>query len=93
MKAYLVEITGCANATYRDYRKGTKIISEKGVLDITPCPNHLVDPTHYIVKLVLCVPDRKFPIDNLEGKKEVECKVSIKEYERWLEKRKAVEWL
>ncbi len=35
----------------------------------------------------------KIIADNTQGRKEVECRVSISEYKKWLETRKTVEWL
>ena len=48
---------------------------------------------HYVVRCLLQVPDPSIPINNMLGKKEEICLVSVSEFNNWLKGENSIKWV
>ena len=54
---------------------------------------HGIINEHYVVRCLLQVPDTSIPINNMLGKKEKICLVSVSEFNSWLKREDSIKWV
>lgn len=54
---------------------------------------HGIINEHYVVRCLLQVPDTSIPINNMLGKKEKICLVSVSEFNSWLKGEDSIKWV
>lgn len=54
---------------------------------------HGIINEHYVVRCLLQVPDPSIPIDNMIGKEEKICLVSVSEFNSWLKREDSIKWV
>jgi hypothetical protein len=54
---------------------------------------HGIINEHYVVRCLLRAPDTSIPINNMLGKKEKICLVSVSEFNSWLKGEDSIKWV
>lgn len=54
---------------------------------------HGIINEHYVVRCLLQVSDTSIPIDNMIGKEEKICLVSVSEFNSWLKREDSIKWV